>query len=294
MSQTNRPLAAALWMGGSIAGFSLVAISGRALAHDLDTFEVMFYRSLVGVLVVISAASLSGRLPEISTRFFGTHIFRNCIHFAGQNLWLMALGMIPLAQLFALEFSSPIIVALAAPLVLSERLTPTRLAAVCIGFVGILIVARPFGAGGLSVGIVTALLSAVGFAGSALVTKRLTRVVSVTCILFWLVVMQSILGFVCAGFDGHIAIPTLHMLPWILAIGLSGLGAHLGLTKALSLAPATLVVPVDFLRLPIISVVGMAFYQEPLDVWVFAGGAIILFANWINLRRDNVGRKVAV
>jgi drug/metabolite transporter (DMT)-like permease len=294
MPKTYRPLAAAFWMSGSIGGFSVVAVSGRALSQELDTFEVMLYRSLIGLVVVVAAAVLSGRLAEISTRHFGSHILRNCLHFAGQNLWLFALGLIPLAQLFALEFSYPIIVALAAPLILSERLTPTRLIAAAVGFAGILIVARPFGVGGLSLGIGAALLCALGFAGAALATKRLTRVVSITCILFWLVVMQSVLGLACAGSDGHIALPSVHIMPWVLAIGLAGLGAHYCLTKALSLAPATIVVPIDFLRLPLISVVGMALYNEPLDHWVFIGGSIIFAANWINLRGDKIGTNVAV
>lgn len=293
MPQTYRPLAAALWMLGSIFGFSMVAVSGRALHPYLDTFEVMLYRSLIGVVVVGIAITVSGRWAQISTRHMGLHVLRNIVHFTGQNLWLFALSLIPLAQLFALEFSYPILVALAAPLVLGERLTPTRISAAAVGFVGILIVARPFGAGGLTVGLLAALACALGFAGSALVTKRLTRVVTISCILFWLTLMQSALGLVCAGWDGGIALPALAVLPWILTIGLSGLGAHFCLTKALTLAPASVVTPLDFMRLPLIGVIGMLIYTEPLDIWVFIGGAVIFAANWLNIRDKNIGTKAA-
>ena len=283
MTEPDRPLAAALWMIGSILGFSALAVSGRALGGTLDTFEMMLYRSLIGVVAVLAVAAATGRAGEIDRRRLGVHLLRNALHFAGQNLWLAALALIPLAQLFAVEFSYPILVALTAPLFLGERLVPMRLLSAAIGFAGILIVARPFGAEGLSLGLLYALACAVGFAGSAIVTKRLTRGTTVLCILFWLTVMQSLFGLICAGWDGKIALPGPSALPWVLVMGLAGITAHLCLTKALSLAPASVVTPVDFLRLPLIAVIGMLFYSEPLDAWVLVGGAIIFAANWLNL-----------
>ncbi len=286
MSSQNRPLAAAAWMIGSISGFSLVAIAGRALATELDTFEIMLWRSMVGVIAVSGIALARRQGAELAPRRLGTHFLRNVLHFAGQNLWLYALTLIPLSQLFALEFSYPILVTLCAPLLLSERLTGTRVLSVIIGFTGILMVAQPFGAGGLSPGLLAALLCAVGFAGAAIVTKRLTRVTTITAILFWLTAMQTGFGLIAAGHDGDIAVPSLILLPWVLAIGLGGLGAHLCLTKALSLAPATVVTPIDFMRLPLIALIGMTFYSEPLNIWVLGGGAVIFAANLLNMRSD--------
>jgi drug/metabolite transporter (DMT)-like permease len=293
MPQTHRPLAAALWMSGAIIGFSSMAVAGREIGHDLDTFEIMLYRSAIGLLIVLSVSGFVGTIGQISTRHLGLHALRNLAHFAGQNLWLFALSLIPLAQLFALEFSYPIMVALAAPLFLGERMTPMRALAIGLGFAGILIVARPFGGTGLSLGILTALLSALGFAGTAIFTKRLTRVASITCILFWLAVIQLFLGLACAGYDGVIRLPDLANLPWVVVIGIAGLGAHYCLTTALSLAPASIVTPIDFLRLPLIGVVGMLLYGENLDLWVFVGGAIIFGANWLNILTESRQRKVA-
>ncbi|HRV63479.1 MAG TPA: DMT family transporter [Albidovulum sp.] len=290
MSDTHRPLLAAIWMLGSVLGFSVIAVSGRAIGSALDPPEMMLYRSLIGVVLVAGHAVLTGRMGEINSQRLGVHALRNAIHFAGQNLWLYALPLIPLAQLFAVEFSSPLIVALAAPLLLGERMTPVRLLSAALGFAGILIVARPFSQAGLSPGILLALASAFCFAGSMIVTKRLTRRVTVVCILFWLTIMQSIFALAVAGWDGSIALPGTVELPWVAAMGIGGIVAHMSLTKALSLAPATIVVPVDFLRLPAIAVVGMILYAEPLDLWVFLGGAIIFGANWINLNASHRGR----
>jgi len=284
--QDQRPIAAFVWMIGSITGFSLVAVSGRALASGLDTFEVMLYRSLVGVGVLLAIAVWTGRAAELRPSFMRQHLLRNIFHFAGQNLWLYALSLITLAQLCALEFSYPILVALTAPLFLGEQLTRLRIGAALVGFIGILIVARPFGAGGFSIGLLAALLCAVGFAGAAIVTKKLTRQTSVFAILFWLTTMQSAFGFLCAAIDGQIALPSAALLPWVIAIGLGGLGAHLCLTKALSLAPASIVTPVDFLRLPLLAVIGSLAYGEALDLWVLVGGAIIFAANFINIRSE--------
>lgn len=285
MTETQ-PLRAALWMIGSILGFSSMAIAGRQIGTALDTFEIMTYRSALGIVTVLLIATIAGTRGEISTRHIKLHILRNLFHFAGQNLWLHALLLIPLAQLFALEFSYPILVALTAPLFLGERLPPVRVLSALIGFAGILVVARPWAAGGLSVGLITALLCAVGFAGSAIVTKRLTRRTTITEILFWLAVIQFTLGLVLAGRDGVIALPLREDLPWVLVIGIAGLGSHFCLTRALSLAPASVVTPIDFLRLPLIGAVGMAFYNEALDIWVFVGGAVILGANLINIRTE--------
>lgn len=284
----HRPVAAALWMIGSIVGFSALAVSGREIGTNLDTFEMMLYRSLIGVIVVVTFATTTGRLNQIEARHLGQHAVRNVIHFAGQNLWLYALALIPLAQLFAVEFSSPLIVALTAPFFLSERMTRTKFMAVLLGFSGILIVAHPFGAGGLSIGLIAALLCALAFAGTAIATKRLTRVAPVASILFWLAVMQSVFGLVCAGYDGDIALPGAETMPWVMVMGLAGLGAHFSLTKALTLAPASIVTPVDFLRLPVIALIGTAIYAEPLDQWVLIGGCVILIANWINVRSGKV------
>ncbi|GAA6165158.1 DMT family transporter [Pelagimonas sp. KU-00592-HH] len=278
----SNTLKAALWMIGAILSFSSMAIAGRAVAFELDTFEIMMYRSFVGVIVVITVTFLAGTQNQITRRSLGLHLTRNAAHFAGQNLWFYALTLIPLAQVFALEFTSPLWVIVLSPLVLGERLTRMRLLAALIGFIGILIVARP-GATPINAGLVTAALSAIGFAFSIMLTKRLTRTETITCILFYLTTMQAVFGIVFAGWDMDIALPSAHSVPWLILIGFAGLIAHFCLTSALTLAPATVVVPIDFARLPAIAVVGMLFYAEPLDIYVLIGAVLIFGGNYINI-----------
>ena len=279
MSQTIK---AVMFMSGAIVSFSAMAVAGRAISFELDTFEIMMYRSIVGICVVLILGRMFGTLGQITKRNLGTHFIRNISHFAGQNLWFYAITVVPLAQVFALEFTSPLWVLLLSPLLLNERWTQMRVLAGVMGFVGILIVTRPTGQS-LNIGVIAAALSAIGFSGSAIFTKRLTRTETITCILFYLTVMQLAFGVICAGYDGDIAMPSLDTLPWLVLIGFAGLLAHFCLTTALSLAPATVVMPVDFIRLPVIAMVGMLVYAEAIDMWVFIGAAIIFTGNYMNI-----------
>ena len=273
---------AVFWMIGAIISFTSMAIAGRAVSDTLDTFEIMLYRSMIGFLIVINAAWIFGTYREINLKYLSLHILRNIFHFIGQNLWFFALPLIPLAQLFALEFTAPIWVILLATLFLGEQLTRRKLFIAGCGFLGVLIVARPeFMA--LNYGVLAGALSAIGFASAAILTRKLTIKNSLTKILFYLTGLQIIFGFICAGYDFRISSPSVETVPWLVLIGVAGLAAHFCLTKSLTLAPASIVMPIDFVRLPLIAALGMLFYGESVDVFVFFGAVLILLANYINL-----------
>lgn len=276
---------AALWMSGSIASFSLMAIAGKQIGHQLDSFEIMTARSAIGFCLVLLLAAATGRLSEITADRLGGHLLRNLIHFTGQNLWFWALTMIPLAQLFALEFTQPIWVILLSPLLLGEHLTRVRALSALLGFIGVIIVARP-DLGHLDLGLLAAAGSALFFAATNIATKKLTKGQSIIAILFWLTLMQFGFGLAASLIDGVIHLPTLATLPWLVVIGFCGLTAHYALTSALSLAPASYVIPLDFLRLPLIAVVGAVLYAEPLDPFVFAGAVVIFCGIWLNVRAE--------
>ena len=278
-------LRAGIWMTGAMLSFTLMAISGRSLADKLDTFEIMTYRSLIGIVIVLAVAFYAGTWRQFSTQRLGLHLVRNLFHFAGQNLWFFALIYVPLSQMFVFEFSSPLWVAIFAPLILSERLTLTRFFAATIGFFGILVVVRP-DFSNLPPELIAAALCAIGFAGATITTKLLTRTETITCILFWLVALQAMFGFIMAGYDGQIDVPQGTEWGWLSLIGICGLCAHFCITSALQLAPATVVTPFEFLRLPMVSVVGVWLYSEGLEWQVFVGALVVLGANWMNIRAE--------
>lgn len=279
------PIKAALWMSGAIFSFTAMAIAAREISQTHDSFEIMAARSIIGLVLVLGFGLLSGQLARISTQRLSGHFWRNLVHFTAQNLWFWSLTVIPLAQVFALEFTSPIWVILLSPLFLGERLTRAKAFAAGLGFAGILIVARP-DLTNLSPGVLAAAGSALGFAATSILTKRLTRGEAIITILFWLTAFQAIFGLLAAGHDGQVAWPTAQTLPWLVLIGICGVLAHLSLTTALTLAPASFVMPIDFVRLPLIAVVGALAYGEAIDPFVLGGGAVIFLGIWISIRAE--------
>jgi drug/metabolite transporter (DMT)-like permease len=278
-----KPWTAAAWMIGSIAAFCAMAVATRKITGAHDTFEILAFRSAMGLVLVSLYGWMTGRLSQIRTDRIPSHILRNGVHFTGQALWFWAITLIPLAQVFALEFTSPIWVILLAPLALGERLTMRKAIAALIGFAGILIVARP-DFGKLEPGVLAAAGCAFFFAATTLMTKALTRREPLISILFWLTLIQLCLGLLAVGYDGVVHLPNAATLPWLVVIGLAGLAAHLCLTSALALAPATFVVPIDFARLPVIAIIAALFFGETLDTPVFVGAAMILIGNLISAR----------
>jgi len=280
-----RPRAAAVWMLGSIAAFTGMTVAGREVSTVHDSFEIMAVRSAIGLVLVLAYGAAFGRLADIRTDRLGGHVLRNVVHFTGQNLWFYAIAMIPLAQVVALEFTSPVWVVLLAPLVVGEKLTRVRLIAATLGLIGTLIVSRPDPTM-ISPGVMAAAGCAVCFAMTALLTKRLTKGEPILSILVWLTAMQLVFGVVASFAVGDVAWPTAQTLPWLGLIGVAGVGAHLCLTKALSLAAAGYVMPLDFLRLPLVAAIGALAYGEGLDLWVLAGGAVIFAGILMNVRSD--------
>ncbi|MFZ1468897.1 MAG: DMT family transporter [Paracoccaceae bacterium] len=280
-----RPLTAALWMTGSITAFTAMAVATRAIKSTHDTFEILAYRSFIGLVLVLAIAFATGRQNRITARRLPSHVLRNVVHFTGQALWFWALTQIPLAQVFALEFTSPLWVILLAPLVLAETQSRTRLIAAAIGFGGILLVANP-DFGDIQPGVLAAAGCAVFFALSMMLTKRLTRNEDILGILFWMCLLQTGFGLALSLRGGAPVLPTAQTLPWLVLIGLAGVTAHLCLTRALQLAPASFVGPIDFARLPLIALIGALFYDEPLTWGLALGAALILGANWLSIRAE--------
>ena len=285
MKIESEPLKATVWMIGAMFSFSLMAVSGRELATNLNTFEIMLFRSIIGFLIVLAIGYFAKKFAEIKRDRLGLHLFRNLAHFSGQNLWFLAVASIPFSQLFALEFSTPVWVALLAPLFLGEVLTKQRVLAVILGFAGVLIVARP-DINQFDFAIVAAVACAICFAGSMMATKSLTSDQSITCILFWLTLMQLAMGLVATVFTGTIAFPEGINIFWIVIVVIGGLTAHFCITNALALAPAIVVIPLDFMRLPLISVIGFLAYGEAFELPILVGAGVIFIAILLNLKAE--------
>lgn len=273
---------AVAWISVALISFSVMAVAGRELSSDLDTFSIMFYRSLFGLTLVACFMPFTRQgVSAVRTNRLPLHLTRNVFHFTGQNLWFYAVSLVPLAQVFALELTTPIWVALLAPLLLGERFTLLRLGAIILGFVGILVVVRP-GFTALGPGEFAAIACVAGFVGTVIGTKKLTGTETTLTIIFWMTLSQTIMALIILL--GAPVVPPAAAVPWVLLIGLCGLSAHFSIAQAFRYADASVVAPMDFLRLPLIALVGMALYGEALDLWVFIGGSIVFLGNYLTIR----------
>jgi drug/metabolite transporter (DMT)-like permease len=271
---------AALWMVGALSSFMAMAIAGRELALTLSTFQILFFRSLVGLLVISAILTRRG-WNEARTSQPWLHLIRNLAHFGGQYGWFYGLAFIPLAEVFALEFTTPVWTALLATLLLGERITRPRVIAIVFGLIGLLIILRP----GLEViqpAALAVLAAAFGYALAHTLTKQITRKDTALSVLFYMTVIQLPLALL-PSLATWVTPPPITW-PWLLVVGLSALSAHYCLTNALMLADATVVVPMDFLRLPLIALIGVFLYREPLDWLILVGAAIMLAGNYVNIR----------
>ncbi len=277
---------AALWMSGTLFSFMGMAIGGRQLADQLTTFQILFFRSIIGLLI-ISILLWGSSWQQIFTRNFKIHALRNIAHFGGQFGWFYGIAFIPLAEVFALEFTVPVWTALLAAILLGERITRARSTAIVFGVLGVLIILRP-GVAVVNPASLAVLGGAFGYALSHTLTRKLAQVDTPLTILFYMTLVQLPLGLVTSLPDWHT--PAAALWPWIVVVGVTALSGHYCMARALALADAIVVVPLDFLRLPLIAVVGALVYQESIDWLVLLGGAVMFAGNIINIRAENERR----
>ncbi len=277
---------ATLWMVGTLTSFAAMAIAVREISPALGVFEILFFRSLVGLTVVLILVRRSG-WAAVATKRPGLQVVRNIVHFGGQFGWVYGVMLIPLAQAFAIEFTTPIWTAMMAAVFLGERFSGARAFSVVVGFFGVLVILRP-DTGAVDVAALAVLGGAFCYAASNTITKRLTRDDAPLAIIFYMSVVQLPLALVPAL--GEWVTPSLVDVPWFIILGIAGLSAHFCMSRAFLLADATVVVPIDFLRLPLIAWVGYAFYGEGLETATLIGAAIILSGIYVNIRIEARGR----
>ncbi len=272
---------AALWMAGWLSLMLVMAVAGREATRELNVFELMEVRSLLGFLLLYPLIHRSGGFAALRTSRLPQHIARNLIHYGAQLGWFFALTLIPIGQVVAIEFTMPIWTAILAASFLGEHLTFRKLTAIVLGIVGVAIIVRP-AAGEINPGQLIALGAAVGFGISMVLVKSLTRTESALAIIFWMLVVQSTAGL----------LPTLYTLTWpsadgwgwMVVIAVCGTYSHYCLANAMRYADATVVVPMDFLRVPLTATAGWLLYAERLDAFTVLGAGLILTGNLLNLK----------
>lgn len=278
---------AAFWMAGWLAAMLVMAIAGRETTRELDVFQIMEMRSVIGLVLLYPLIHLGGGIGALKTARPWQQVGRNIAHYGAQFAWFKALTLIPLAQVISIEFTMPIWTAILAVAFLGERMGLWKNLAVALGVVGVVIIVRP-GTGEIVPGQIIALAAAVGFAISVTMVKSLTRTDSVVSILFWMLFIQSIIGLVPAVEVWRW--PSAYAWAWIVVIAFCGTFSHYCLTRAMLHADATVVVPMDFLRVPLAALAGWLLYGERLDTLTILGAALILSGNLLNLKGTGARR----
>jgi drug/metabolite transporter (DMT)-like permease len=281
MDRTPSKPKAALWMAGWLSLMLVMAVAGRETARQLNVFQIMEVRSILGFFLLYPMIRAQGGFARLKTSRLPQHIARNLIHYGAQLGWFFALSLIPIGQVVAIEFTMPIWTAILAAAFLGERMTIWKIAAILLGIVGVIVIVRP-ATGEVDPGQLIALGAAVGFGVSMALVKSLTRTESALAIIFWMLMVQS-----AAGFFPTLYLwvwPSAHAWGWLVVIAVCGTFSHYCLANAMRYADATVVVPMDFLRVPLTATAGWLIYSERLDMFTVLGAALILTGNLLNLR----------
>jgi S-adenosylmethionine uptake transporter len=274
---------AILWVFAMLFSFLTMAIAARELSDTISPFQIVFMRTIVALSIVF-AIVLRSQPGAIAIHRPKLHMFRNFIHYFGNLTWIMGVGLIPLAQVFALEFTMPIWVAMMAVFFLKEKMTIGKVVAIVFGFIGVLIVLRP-GLVPIEFGSLFVLIASFAFAIAFVTAKSLSKDNAALAIIFWMFAMQLPISAI-----GGIYVwttPEWADVPWILWIGVTALTAHYSMVRALALADVTLILPIDFIRMPLIAVIGYLAYAEPFSIWIFIGAALIFAGNYYNIHREH-------
>lgn len=271
---------ATLWVIGALTSFCLMAIGARELNSQIGIFQILFFRSIVGLLVLLPIMFLSKKSSFLLPKRIKLHLVRNLFHFAGQYGWFLGIGLLPLATVFAIEFTVPLWTIIISYFFLKESITVRKVIAVLLGILGVIVIVRP----SLEVaryGSLMVLGAAICYAFSHVATKSLSNTENPISIIFMMCLIQAPLGLLLfiKGWTTPAGIQWL----WLVIIGVTALSAHYCMTKAMQHAEVTFVVTMDMFRLPLISLIGVLLYAEHFSVALILGMLLIVAGNSVNI-----------
>lgn len=256
--------------------FAISFVLIRVLSDSLHTFQIVLFRAIIAIVLLLPWLLRAGPRALATTKW-GMYGMRAIVAYVAMVCWFYALGRMVLADASALQFTMPLWAVILAVLFLGERAGLSRWVATLVGFAGALVIIRP-GMIETNLAAIAALVSAALYSVGNIFIKALSRTENATAIAF--------LGFV---YSLPLAVPlavyfwqptSWSDVPIIIAFGLATVGAQVSLARAMSLADASLLGPVDYLRLPVVAAFGFVFFDETPDLWTGAGAVIIVASTW--------------
>ncbi len=282
-----RPVAGVLWMMAT--GIMFVCVTGivKYIGDDVPAAQSGFLRYLLGLVFLIPMIRpiLAARLSRRQLAIFSG---RGLIHTVAVIFWFYAMARIPIADVTAMNYLSPIYVSVGAALLMGESLPPRRIAAVFVAFIGALIILRP-GVREISPGHIAMIFTAIGFAGSYLFGKQMAGEVSPAVVVGMLSITVTI-GL--APFAYAVWVPvSWENVALLFVVACFATAGHYAMTLAFSAAPLTVTQPVTYLQLVWAILLGVLVFGEGVDVLVIVGALIIMAAVSFITWREAVARR---
>ena len=275
------------WM--VVAGLLFVAVTVlvRHLGSDMPATEAAFIRYGFGLILVLPVM-FKTRFRQIPIAQYGRYAARGIFHAIAVMLWFFAMARIPIAEVTAIGYTTPIFTAVGAILIFREKIRMRRLTAIVVGFIGTLIILRP-GFQVISIGSLAQLLAAPCFAISFLFAKKLTQTEQSGDILVMLTIFCTLALMPAALMEWRT--PQLNELIWLFLVAIFATAGHYALTRAFSCAPLTVTQPFSFLQLVWAVIFGYWLFNETPDIWVLVGGGVIIGAITYITHREAVAVK---
>ena len=266
----------------SIFFFSFMGVFIRKSSENIHIFEVIFFRNLLACLIIIPLMYSSG-LASFKMGRPGLFVYRAIFVSIGMFAGFSALTLIPLAQATAISFTTPIFVTILAIFLFGEVIKFRRIAAILVGFIGMIIIVRP-GVESISFGVILAFIGAFFHSINLLIVKKLTAYETANAIVVWMVIMLVPISFVPAIFVWEWPSALTWLYLWCLAI--CGTVGHSFFTRAYALAEITSLQPFQFIKLPMIAFLAWIIFSELPEYWTWIGGVIIFSSTAYITRRE--------
>lgn len=273
-----------LWMIATGLCFVAVTALVKSIGSEIPAAQAAFLRYVLGLVFILPVlGSLLAALPSLSN--LSVFAARGAVHTGAVIAWFFAMTQIPIAEVTAMNYFSPVYVTIGAALFLGERMAARRIAAICVALIGALIILRP-GFRELSPGHFAMLGTALGFAISYLLAKRLVSDVSPGLVVAWLSITVSI-GLAPFALAVWVT-PSLWHLAVLFGVACFATLGHYTMTRAFQEAPMSVTQPVTFLQLVWATALGALVFGEAVDSYVILGGALIVaaisFLSWREAR----------
>ncbi len=262
------------------------AVFIRRVSAEIHPFEIVLFRNAFALLFLAPVYWHFG-IEGMRTRAWGLYVLAFIFMGASPLAWFLAIAMMPMAEMIALTFTSPLFGTIGGALILGEIVRWRRWAAIVAGFVGAMIILRP-GVAAVSPPALIALLASVFIASGALTLRRLSATENPNAIVLWTSLVITPISAVPAAFVW--TTPSLESVAWMAGLGLVSLLAHIAWVRSFAAADVSAVMPFNFTKLLFAALFGYLFFAEKPDAWMWAGAAIIFAATLYTGRREAIAK----